>query len=547
MASPKDLSLELQRLSPSLERLRIRSFESLLALFRLEQRPSPLDAGKHAALPRLWDVRAVFPRLTSLEIFERTQGLGREFRLSDCAVLPDSLTHLRITLPREVLDEDASLSQLPRSLKSGDFTLPSPVPGFERTFWAGAPPHLETISIIHINDGDACNDLSYLPSSLTKARLHTKSGPLILGPPAAKTLPPRFKSLLLNDTDPSLLDKEPPWTSYLGLHLESLELCSATPLSHDDVLHLPRSLTSLSGSVGVRISSFNGDTASSWPTGLVHLDLPRLALVPLLPWLPSSITKLETMWSRTHPFSDKTTTSIAGPLLPRSLQSLSLLSFLDESLTLEGAMPPCMTKLEFLGSLAFDFLPGQLPSSLTSLSLATASPRALVSCFAGLSLLKELELCKWSWEVWDYLPPSLTSFKLHNPNMQAIISSETGKRLPQTLTHFEVNSVPNSCLLDLIPPPSLKALICDPMLRFEPSFLERLPRDMEILNIQIASENPECLLHLPPKLKSCVLGYPFAGSANWPASCVTSGAIFAQLSSGTIKYPDPRVTQSLNK
>lgn len=561
MTSDKDLALELQRLSGTLERLKVYSYEAAGALFCSKYGPNHrVDPRQEGVKPRIWDIRTVFPRLTSLEIDGNPDGMERKFLLSDCAALPDSLTHLRIRMPMVILNEDASLSILPRSLRTGDFELPPPLPGFERVFWAGAPPNLESITAIHLNDGAACKDLSYLPHSLTSTVFRCKTARLTLVSlplSSMRTLPPRFKTLELasiTDVETVELIKDVPWTSFLGRHLERIETSTPTRLSYEDVLHLPRTLVYMAGRFGIALKTFQGDSSSIWPPGLAHLDLPGLTLNPIVPLLPRSLTALETMWSSRSPLPGVAdVTSITGPLLPRTLESLSLLSVLAETVSLEGELPPYMRKLEFLGQITFDFLPTQLPASLTWLTLKEASPRANEQSFSGLVQLKTLELRKWSWRVWNFLPPSLTCFRLSSPDVAGLRPTNHGEPnlcalLPCTLTHFEINDVNPSAtfIVTLLPPPSLRELHCHPTILFQPELIEQLPRRMKVLDIRLFSSTGKTLVSLPPTLTRCNLGLRgLSQERDWPASAITSGNRYTQLHLESYMYPDWRVTQSL--
>lgn len=245
------LSLALQELSPELRKLEIHSFGCYEALLRYpdpnaEEYPDGLLFQYPKGPSRLWNIGERFPKLLELKIGRNVKGVFSRAKapinIRDLVVLPDSLTHLSMNL-QFVGDFEDLAALLPRNLLIFEsFKLDTT----NVKIW---PPNLTYLS--HMDSpGRTYNPsaeyyqrLGNTPRNMSEIRFFSQQA---FNPDFAASMPPNLSFLCFN----AIAEAEfqhlgiIPWMKALPVRLKSLDIW--TPLSHDLLAALPRTLTFLS-------------------------------------------------------------------------------------------------------------------------------------------------------------------------------------------------------------------------------------------------------------------------------------------------------------
>lgn len=581
MASALDLWLELKRLPPTLEYLAIASFDAMESLYE-PSNASTADLGNMSVTHRtmdtpLWDIGLHFPRLTRLEVSDG----GVLIPIVDCAMLPDTITHLRIPMCSSSSSK-VGVSALPRGLITGDFNIPA-VPMFDpASFWANPPPGLESLGRVKVRG----REVAFLPRTLKKTTIcDSYNQPLFLSPEELFLLPSRMERVLAHAS--ANIGENQPWTASLGGALTTLVVSRlenvAMPFTYAHALCIPRTLTSLSGYVVFDFKSFQDPGANlnqwsvalkqwtnfkpnPWPERLTLLDIPNQGVCSqLLAVLPPPITQLKTFVSES--------TDLQSPLpiaaLPMTLKHLTLYGpGFNTSLRLEegNAFPSSLTELnlnvQITACSKFDLT--ALPPGLVRLYLFKAE--SIVNLEHGLTHLKALTKLKagrWNWKILDQLPPSITSLEITSLDTTGMIPFSEGTnylKVPSSLTRLVLSKTEqdrqHQVELDL---PPLAVLKCTAF-KLHPRILKLLPKTMRKLKVRLTVFDASWSHFLPPRLLMCSLGQRVNFSdqtitRNWPvATALLQVGIYTEkveeryheelIRSAT--YPDPRTITGTN-
>lgn len=547
MATPADVSAEIQRISPSkLETLKLICKDVASCLWQYDENKSPIytdhEHGKSAMLP----LSAIFPHLVHLLVGDST---SKDLLSSaDLPRLPPTLRRLSGPLNCQ---NQPTLSLLPRSLEEWDINLSSGDFSTE-TFWSDPPPYLTTIKRVSIPF------MLPLPKTLVNCRLQIGGTPPSIS--VLNQLPPSLVDITSFCTVDSLnvFNEYMKMSLHPGLTRLELNLTSAWwPQVVHTIPKLPSTLTSLefSSTISYGVSSLDWSllteavdqmtAAKFWPSGL-------LSLGSKLPWsnddayLPPWLEKVSLFWP-----NNMEGDCLKTHLLPRSLKSLNIELFrppeaqvFSEYLTfmnLAPGFPPNLTELD-IGGIWYTHTTlaslRHLPSSLTSLrfkecyviladekgkapaAASAGDPGALASvdgpatdAIDASSIvnddtavspafpphIKELELLQFNLAFLRHpnlLPPTLTKLYLSRADFASKHDVlDDLMHLPTSLTYLFMDTVEYRSDTD-----NKSFPVFDTM-----NFVARLPHLKQLRLAHFAAFHPYCLAALPKSLAICQL------------------------------------------
>lgn len=551
IGSEDALVKELKSLPQALEELHLFAIDaSSAALYEVHDASGTLLKGLGVKRSDLYrDSNVVTHFMPSLKILS----------LDPCpAILPPSLTKLCVPWLSLSLAE-----QLPRSLEviQGEIRFEGTAP----LLWGKLPPTLTQVdTLVKLMVIGNPNLYSDFPPSLTRFKL---DAPVEIS--SLKTLPPQTRCLKVDYYG------RPPsgWLELLPSRLHTLELIPShrTAFSHEALKSLPRTLTTLRGSITVPWEDIDRET--DWPSGLTFLGASDFMVPPqFFHCLPRSLRRLKILWQR-----DSRSTDLSG--LP-SLTRLSIrwpyldddgLEISDGLCDPRNPFPSTLTSLSLrLGIYWLASFPKEklslLPQNLTSLKInlkddneGAEEAKSIIALPPGLT---SLWCGGFSGSRFQDLPRGITDLKLGGNIFIPPNTEDAFQSLPASLTSLEIEApgfiyanTEAYSSLSFASLPNLRSLkVSEYLGPIDAGFLKGLPTGLKCLHVQLDNFSPETaplLLRFPDiidiDLKMSFTDQPWA-HLNWPISAEyptwvgrapTDRRVEAHRRSRL--YPDPRV------
>lgn len=511
---PMELSLEIQKLSSSLEVLRIACENAGISILNFNAYDSSYHTVTTPAGPcRAWDIASRFPKLHTL-ILEPSK-LGAEFQEADLTALPESLTKLEISGFN--FDQKNVISTFPPNLKHLAFNSPKRGRGDDKASLVRKLPAglvtLQGISILvdwdHFEIGDRA---LLLPRSLEQLTQWDYEA-LYQWSPDLQSLPPSLTKLSIMlgpDAEASLIDIG---ETFPNLRALTVRDSSGTSLTQSMTAILPRSLKELKWESGANWNTWIDGEPSLWPKELSVLHLAVYegqATTPshALRHLPRSLTEVS-MYLPSPVGPDTEDGALSLQLLPPGLISLKAVIYRPTRVLQEGA-----------------------PKSLRNVAVTRGRWEGFTFCLPSITDLKG--------HITMSIDPSLGIGALISPGMRSIdverVPAEIFSLLPLSLEKLSVVRVapPYSALSLANLPPGLIQIIIkghdDALLEIphaEQSFagltrletlrmpekysfpgrvLRNLPQTIKWITMKISSLEVEDLQALPQSLDALNIG-----------------------------------------
>lgn len=432
-SSDYDLAAKFCKIQTSkLETLKLCSFQWMTIL----ENPWNADTIPHQTEGML---ASKFGSLTTLVL---TGDHVLELQASRLCILPPTLTHLATPDVQVGYDQDAVMQSLPRALLTWDTKLIL-LFNVQSQFWVNPPPSLHTISVLDIEQTSIV-DFGFLPPSLKHCRIDG----LRNTPAAMSTLPASLETTtnVLFDLELCML---PNWKKQLPPKLQNLGIqqTASRPATASAVTtllsDLPPYLTCLMLPTQNAPWDLSLVTPKHWPSTLTDLNLSLLLHTTLnLQCLPSTLKMLT--------FEDVAVERFAVNLLPKGLQSLTIVPVETSRLAFTGSFPPTLTLISITGYPQLIFSIESFPESLRFLELqkcdirirdANDVPGAVPKLPSG---LLKLTVGTWNFPHLCEIPASVTDLYIGNlrlfPSKEDTISKDCFSVLPHGLERLFIGS-----------------------------------------------------------------------------------------------------------
>lgn len=491
------LSLELQRLPPTLEELVLEFHGALLALLN----HADPDASKscinlvptdhNGVISHMWNIGAVLPSLKKLVAWDLEKTGCNALSLNDLVVLPPKLKQLDLS----AVIEEGSFVHLPRSLESF-FLLPTNSYSSSSFTLAGLPPGLKQLSGYKVSNA---HDIPLLPESITSL-----SYMLVnfneLNVELACSLPPNLTELKVipPPVDPATfaLAGFKSWTETLPKSLTTISF-GRLRVRCVDISHLPDSITEIRDLrllEGEKISDALDVLPLSIKTLHFTADTAPFHYGSAGAWIPRTVEVIENM--EMDSFSDF---AISPGFLPPSLRRLDISG---NNITFSGALPQEMVELRCDGNFEFNVRPA-LPPTLEHFTLKTMRETMdYVDTINELPMaikLRTLTLSKFQTSDFGLLPRQLSAFNVQF--LEGPSSKDVFQALPSALEDLSIHTWLNSSNkispsdFSTLPPSLTLISLHQPCLPAET--LHYLPKTMQTVKLTLEEPSPEELENLP--------------------------------------------------
>lgn len=516
---------ELRKLPSTLTHLAITCFGAQNAFYNYDEAShNAVQTTYELGNSKLFHISSSFPSLSSLKI----SGGDHNTSLSACDFpgIPTSLTKLSLSYYDAI--GTPMLHCLPRSLQVLEIGLavlnPNITDGY-RLDLANLPPNLLEISSLKENIlmTDPV-ELEVLPKSLTKMKVDWRFLPWSLS--LSEHLPPALKKMKILMMDlPTFAEANLHWAAQLPLQLTELSISTEVSLTAELAALLPKTLTSLYGSLTLDSTSFKVGPDSDdfdWRQRIDGLWPPRLSHLGLNLDFDSS--EWENMLPRTL-----TSLKVTDPSrLPRkfSLERLTLLtSFVMGCIQrtclvfVERNLPKSLTKLHvgvspYLGALVARHI--DFPPSLTDMNIKWADELNFEAPFNLPISLTRLFISSWHWEWLNKFPSTLrhlnVRFLVGRPDIPESRSFDLFKVLPSGLETLIlaasldfIGSLPSLSFSSL---PSLTVLEVHKFITFDSPVLRKLSKRLRRLKLTLERILEQDAPFLPPNVTEMDLHHP---------------------------------------
>lgn len=544
MRSPVEWSLALAKLPETLTSLDIASLDSSESLLNhgpgwtptlpLTQ-PAQFSLGKSQFI----DLAARFPHLLTLKLSE-------PFCSTKLPALPPNLTFLRAAFlkPQNGAPQKI-LSLLPRSLRFLDATLEYPKVAFELEDWANAPPQLESIRELILDENQDANDYSWIPRSIRAFHVVTKEE-RFCNISGISTLPPLLEVLEVSANQETMLPEgsSPGRFSHLPPCLTDLTLRAdfesrGLGFSDREIRTLPRHLKKLlliTDLFDFRSAEELGPLGSSlWPSQLTHFEMALPMLVTHLRLLPPTITTLKVSLTEQAPslLGKPTPFVIRSSSLPSALTDLNLVVVPGvKEIEFSGKLPTGITKLivtnhnDVTRALTSTTVRFSLPPRLIILQ-ATLSPASRIEDISNtLKSITHLTCAAFQANHLKLLLNSLTTFIV---NFLAL-PPESGLEWPSSLTDLRIAGCPHETrsFVALSHLTRLRHLELPSQLTLQSIMMRHLPRSLKYVKMHLEDVDDNDVPFMPPFLEDAAIfwgpSFPLVSNFGrfWPLALTRS-------------------------
>lgn len=560
----EQLSIEVRKLAPTLEVLKLTCQDADLCLFNFDTTSTGHLASKYErGSSRLWDVTAYFPSLHTLRLSTHIiESAYAPFSGGDLAALPSTLVDLSLSHVSLRGDKDSvQVESLPPNLEnfriqSWNALDASMSSDSVRSVLTGLPPNLTRLSGLKLHRNE---DLSALPRKLRRTVLLPGSWCA----QAACDIPPDVEHLEIMEIMKEAGEPRRTWSSWINelpknLTALSVGFICSLEISAEGVKALPRTLKSLEFRSSIHWPSIeaaldeSSDSSALWPPlrDLV-LATPGSILFeersfPLLKYLPNTLNSAILSTA----FSDL---DLDFSQLPTSLSNLEMyISRTGILQTTNEEQAPSNLRRLFIGFGSCNFSNLRLPPSLQELHLrfwrlspseiSTSTPRwpsnldTLSLSIANIAWLKDL-------------PTSLCSLEMTH----IVGGGDFANRCTSSRPEDD-----NFVLRSLARLTHLKSLILASDSGFQSSINSSIPKTLTQLQVSYPELTLAHFENLPRSLRQLSLtshSASFPSSKNiferhWPPFCEVPVALHSmgdaeqfrqKLQECHRQYPDPRV------
>lgn len=485
------LSLELRKLSPTLETLEIECYGAESSLLNYNELTSISSSRFNTTRTprgesRLWNIGHIYPRLKRLRVWEPNRMGSYTFQLADLIVLPPSLAYISMN----VCFERGDLSVFPRQMESITVgILSAPFEGDVSLL----PPNLTFLDGFTCEEDDV-DTLAKYPRTLTNCDAFF--GFALFEPEMASALPPALKTLDSCDSFDTLSFEEvgiSPWTLALPQNLTKLQLSSLpgeVVLTWSEISALPRTLVELTN------AQIDWTSLESTVTdGRIDLSC----------W-PPSLTTLQFLESQVS-----ITSSESMRCLPLHLERLLSLE-VETGFQFTRPFPPLLRELELIGTdiILYHTLPDTLESIRCTgdVDFRHIQPLPATLCKADMMLCPGCGPQRQRFN-FGMLPPELRHLTV------TCCSTECLGELPRSITWLTILDLvgqPSPDTFDQLPP-NLEYL-CIGQMRYDRSTcctnlaFAALPKSLQSLRITNAVLPGSTLRFIPRNIRD--LGLKFA-------------------------------------
>lgn len=574
MATTKDLSEQLQQLSPSLETLELHSDDASGGILNhapdwsLSNLESFITTEYSLGTSRLINFAALFPRLTTLKLDCYLEAV-------DLPGLPPTLTRLQMPNYQHNGMQKPCLSLLPRSLEVWEVDRLSVTQTFDPTI---------------ASDQALNEDWKNLPPSLTDIRNIVMLNPRMLGellPESVKTVHAtadwhwRFSTAPLPECleevslqalhETTFLENGTTWAGALPSRLKTLEIDEFVEFTVPIIKALPRTLETICGSM-LRCDWEEMQTAVRGSKEEENKSVSRTSSAPSADIWPPTLTDLQI---ETLPPDVN--------LLPPLLKALTIPKFDCNKMPLVTRIPLKITQLELAmvsQNVAYSDLV-QLSAFRNLQTLLVDWDRLTIPVTLEAppapqlgSRMTDLSVSSWRWSWFAALPRTLVLFRCDflfgqlNPTEAA--TTDIFQSLPSGLENLTLSDTKDAMPPTFAPTsfstlPRLRSLATGSKMPFPSGILRTLSRRLISLYLYLKTFAAEDAPFLPPLLQSGWLGLEFdynhpSLAEHWPITFIpgTSDAKWLGLKASLIgrqleaqaisfQYPDPRVVSALNR
>lgn len=499
MDSAFALSLELQKLSPTIRHLEISSLDASSAFFRYDKDGTTIITTQYARGPsRFFNMSEYFPALEVFRVQPTDQARNVLFNESglpeeDFPGLPDSLT--RLILPKyESFHGDPGL--LPPNLQVlGGISLDSLDPSTVGLL----PRGLIKIGYMSLN---LALEVQALPRTLELSQLHIHWNHDVY-----QALPPALLQFSIFNIDQSSFSaNNTHWASSLPRKMTSLSLPDSISLDVASISRLPQSLTFLGDDIVVdwedcKIHAMTGSRIP-WPPTLTEWDLCDPVSSENCRFAPNTL--------RITYVGDWNESVSAALPAAEHLHFYSPPLFLP--LVFEVPLPPKLTKIHFHRNVpSTSSVLRLLPATLQDLTLRMSLDDTEESYGTSFTLPEGLiyfNVSQWFFAWCSKLPKRLQSLivgKLLEITKEHVEVEDFARMLPTTLLTVDIG-LEDGCDIPVFkgrPFSSLtrlESLWCNFTIPFASHVLRHLPRTLLQLIIPLEEISEEDAPFIPPKL-----------------------------------------------